>query len=232
VTDDHDSERLAAHVVGLLDADSRRSVETHLAHCRRCQAEAAELRSLNQALDDVPPEALLEGPPPNGDFLLQRTLSHVRKEHNPAPSVMQWGLVAAAVAGIAAAGVGGTLVGREITTTSPPALGPPTPTPAPGAFVVAGSDPATGVNMTATITPAAGWVRLSAQVEGVPAGTQCRIVVVDRKGVAMTAGSWVVSPAGEADGTKLDGSALVAPADVASVRVQTLDGLDLVVASV
>jgi hypothetical protein len=52
----------------------------------------------------------------------------------------------------------------------------------------------------------------------------CRIVVVPKSGAPVDAGSWLVSPLGEKQGTTLDGSALVAPANVASVDVVTFDG--------
>jgi RNA polymerase sigma-70 factor (ECF subfamily) len=42
----------------------------------------------------------------------------------------------------------------------------------------AATDAQTGVAMRATVRPAAGWVRVSATVTGVPAGEQCRLFVV------------------------------------------------------
>jgi hypothetical protein len=72
--------------------------------------------------------------------------------------------------------------------------------------------------------PAAGWIRLSATVGGVPAGAKCRLEVVGKDGKSVLAGSWLVSPQGEANGTTLSGSALIDPAQVASIRVVTTGG--------
>jgi hypothetical protein len=74
------------------------------------------------------------------------------------------------------------------------------------------------------VVPAAGWVRVNATVGGIPAGERCRLEVVDRHGTAVLAGSWLVSGAGAADGTTLNGSALVDPAQVAAVRVVNTAG--------
>ena len=49
-------------------------------------------------------------------------------------------------------------------------------------------------------------------------------MVVAKDGTQRVAGSWLVSPAGEANGTTLNGSALVAPDQVASVQVTNLSG--------
>jgi hypothetical protein len=74
------------------------------------------------------------------------------------------------------------------------------------------------------VLPAAGWVRVNATVADIPAGEKCRLEVVDRDGKAVLAGSWLVSPAAAIKGTTLNGSALVDPAQVASVRVVNTSG--------
>jgi len=79
--------------------------------------------------------------------------------------------------------------------------------------------------MRATVRPAAGWVRVSATVTGVPAGEQCRLFVVARDGSREPAGSWLASSSGS---TTLDGAALMAPADVAAVQAETYAGQILV----
>ena len=86
------------------------------------------------------------------------------------------------------------------------------------------TDPTTGATLAVTVTPAAGWVRLAANVKGVPAGQECRLLVVARDGTRREAGSWLVSEAGERDGTALPGFALVAPDQVEAVEVENLDG--------
>ncbi|WP_197946262.1 hypothetical protein [Phytohabitans suffuscus] len=78
--------------------------------------------------------------------------------------------------------------------------------------------------MTARVVPAAGWVRVNAAVVGVPAGENCRLIVVGSGGEREIASGWIVSPAGETGGTTLDGSAAVAIDKVVAVEVQNTAG--------
>ncbi|WP_342669991.1 hypothetical protein [Amycolatopsis jejuensis] len=94
--------------------------------------------------------------------------------------------------------------------------------------VLTGANPATGAWLAADVTPADGWVRVHVAVRGVRAGERCKLVVVAKDGVRWEAGSWLVSAKWGEQGFGLDGSALVAPADVTSVDIVTLDGRDLV----
>jgi hypothetical protein len=222
---------LAAYALHALDPDEARTVDAHVAGCDECRAELAELTALEAALGEVPPEAFLDGPPEGGDLMLQRTLRQVRAERaavvarDRAPRRI---LVAAAVVALVGAAVaGGTLIGRG--TAPAPQAGPTaTVTNPAGTRTITGTDPSTGVTLAAAILPAPGWVRVHVKVSGVPAGTPCLIQVVPRSGAPVTAGSWLVSPQGAKNGTTLDGSALVAPDDIASVDVVTTDGKKLV----
>lgn len=167
--------------------------------------------------DEVPPEAFLDGPP-DGDRPLRRALRTIRAAQAAERRRRLIGLtVTAAVAAVLVLGAG-VAIGRA--TAPPPVL-----EEAAGGRVLTGrSGP---VTMTATLTPAAGWVRVAATVGGVEPGARCRLVVVDRAGRREIAGSWVVPPGGEA-GTTLDGSAAVAPSDVAAVVVEDGAGRRLV----
>src|SRR5207248_9833593 len=155
--------------------------------------------------------------------LLQRTLRQVRTEK--ARDVRQHRmLVAAAVVALVAATLGGGVVlGRR---TAPAVVGaPPTPSAsAPASQVYTGTDPVTHATMTVRVTPAKGWVRVNAKVDGVQAGLRCQLVVVDRSGNRVVAGSWL-TPGTQAS---VDGSALVARGDVASVDVVTFDNEKLI----
>jgi len=121
----------------------------------------------------------------------------------------------------------GVIVGRGQQAQPPPVARPAPsalPTPPPGTKVGSAVDATTGARMTVKVTPAAGWVRVSAAVSAIPAGQQCRLWVVARDGSRQLAGSWLVSATGARDGVTLDGSALVAPADVAAVQVDNTGG--------
>ncbi|WUD73077.1 zf-HC2 domain-containing protein [Streptomyces sp. NBC_00510] len=218
----HDGEALTARVLGALNEEEARAVDEHVVSCRPCAAELGELRSLAQALGDVPPEAFLDGPPEGGELLLQRTLRQVRAERAGARR-RRWAAAGVAAAVVAAALLqGGVLIGEH---RAGQAVRPPAAAPPPGPVRTASAtDPSTGARLTVRLTPATAWVRLHARVGGIPAGEHCLLVVVARDGSRQIAGSWVVSPTGEGHGVILDGSAAVAPEDVAAVLVETAGG--------
>ncbi|MEU5693801.1 zf-HC2 domain-containing protein [Actinosynnema sp. NPDC020468] len=224
----HDPQLLGAYVLGALDPREGRAVEEHLATCPRCRSELAELRAMEEAMGGVPPEALLDGPPEGGDLLLQRTLRQVRRERGAQLTRRRVGVGVAAAAVVAVVLGGGFAVGRG--TAPEPVAQPGTSVPAPPSGTKVGSttDPTTGARMTVQVRPAAGWVRVNASVGGIGQGRKCRLVVVGKDGSRQEAGSWLVSQLGEKEGTNLDGSALIAPDDVAAVEVVDFDGRLLV----
>lgn len=233
---DESHTQLGAYALGALDAGEAADFERrHLQTCAQCRFDLNELVALRDSLDEVPPEAFLDGPPEGGDLLLQKTLRRVRDEEErvaPARRAPRRGLalVAAAVLVVAALG-GGVLVGRQ---TADPGLAAPAPAPdsPPGTKNVEGRDPTTGVQLAASVAPFQGWVKVDVNVKGVRAGEKCLLQVVTKDGQAVTAGSWQVSEKWENQGFRLDGSALVAPDDVKSVDIVTVDGRKLVSAQV
>jgi hypothetical protein len=136
------------------------------------------------------------------------------------------------VAAIALVG-GGVVAGRQSVV---PVVAVPTPTPSAtatatavaGTFTVAATDATTGAQLSARVVPAAGWVRVTAQVKGIAAGQRCRVIVVAKDGRREIAGSWLVSEAGAANGTTLDGSAIVPPDQVGAVVVENENGAQFV----
>jgi hypothetical protein len=74
--------------------------------------------------------------------------------------------------------------------------------------------------MTVTLTPASGWVRLSARVAQIPDGERCTLVVVGRDGSRTIAGSWLAPASADRAGMQVAGSAAVALDAVVAVEVQ------------
>ena len=245
---EHDRAALGAYALGALDPDETRVVDAHLAGCADCRAEVAELNELNAMLGEVPPEAFLDGPPDDGDLLLQRTLRQVRAESaddaepmladepDDAPVPMRPGfqqpprrrglvLVAAALALIAGAGVVGGVIGRQ-TADEPVAI--QTPPPVPGTRNVQATDAGTGTAITAKVVPKAGWVTVSADVRNLPVGAQCQLRVYDKTGKFLVAGSWLVSEKTSKEGSVIDGGALIPLDKVKSIDVYTFQGKKMV----
>ncbi|MEU4425390.1 zf-HC2 domain-containing protein [Actinoplanes sp. NPDC024001] len=223
----HDSELLGAYLLGVLDRAEQDAVEEHLADCADCRDDVAGLRRMETALGALPPEALIDGPPQDGDLLLQRTLRQAREERSR-PRLKRRTIQAAAAVVTGAAVLGGGLLGGGALVENSAAPQPmPSAGTAPGTRTGSGADATTGTTMTVAVQPADGWVRVRATVGGVRPGEQCRLYVVARDGSRREAGTWQVS-ATSAAGTTVDGAALVPPADVSAVRVETLAGRKLI----
>jgi anti-sigma factor RsiW len=224
-TNDHVD--MAGYLMEMLTPQEKTRADGHLATCTECREEIESLQEWSSALRDVPEEMLLDGPPDDADLVLQRTLRQMRQEASGTRLRRLAVLTSAAAAVLAIAVGGGVILGRGTAPSQGPvAQGPASASPSvpAGTRAVAAVDSATGARINATVMPAAGWIRLSATVGGVPAGEKCKLEVVGKDGKAILAGSWLVSPQGEANGTTLSGSALIDPAQVASIRVVSTDG--------
>jgi hypothetical protein len=226
-TSDHAD--IAGYMLETLTTEEREQADAHIAECAECRTEVESLQEWAAALRDVPEAMLLDGPPDDADLLLQRTLRQVRDESSGRRHRRTALVTGAAAAVLAAAVAGGVAVGRS-TAPEPPLAQPSAAAPSaaastpPGTRIAAATDPSTGARISVTVVPAAGWVRVNATVGGIKAGERCRLEVVGRDGTAVVAGSWLVSAAGEVNGTTLNGSALIDPAQVASVRVVNTAG--------
>lgn len=225
-TNDHVD--LAGYLMDMLTPDERARAEEHLTTCAECRDEVASLREWSDKLAEVPEPMLLDGPPDDADLVLQRTLRQVRQEAG-GNRRRRVGLLASAAAVVVAVAIGGGVVlGRGTAPKTPVAQPPASASAVAGTRTGTGTDPTTGARMTATVVPAAGWVRLTATVGGIPAGEKCLLEVVGRNGAVVPGGSWLVSPSGEQNGTTLNGSALLDPAQVIAVRVVNMDGKQFV----
>lgn len=218
---------LGAYVLGAVDDGERREIEQHLAGCAECRAEAAGFEEVRDMLDEVPPEAFLEGRP-DADHVLARTLDDMRASERTGAFRRRAFALAAGIVLVTSVAAGGVAAGRA-TAPEAAALPPPVPTatvPAPVEGTRTGTtvDGTTGARLTASVVPADGWVRVTTAVSGIPQGEHCRIMVVRKDGTSEAAGGWVVSAKGAANGSTLDGTAIVAPADVAAVQIVNTDG--------
>lgn len=218
---------IAGYLMEMLTPEQKQQADEHLTGCAECRGEVESMRDWADALRDVPEEMLLDGPPDDADLLLQRTLRQVRHESSATRSRRTAMVASVAAALLAVAITSGVIVGRSTAPATPQAQPPASASTGPGTVIAAAADPATGARIRATLTPATGWVRLTATVAGIPAGQRCRLEVVARDGTSVLAGSWLVSAAG-ANGTTLNGSALIDPAQVAAVRVVDTDGKQFV----
>jgi hypothetical protein len=226
VSTEHGQEPLlGAYVLGILDHREQRDVENHVAACVPCRTELTEIRAMEEMLGTVPPEAFLEGPPEDGELLLQRTLRQARQEDARAARRTPWTVGLTAAASAAVLFIGGYLTASTGSQTGRQAAGPTTQSSRSGKIMTASAtDPSTGARASVRLTPKAGWVQLSAQVVGIPQGEHCRLVVVTRDGTRETAGSWVVPPSVNGKVVQLDGSAAVDPLAVAAVLVENAAG--------
>ncbi len=231
MTAEHVSQpELGAFVLGGLAAFEHAQVRAHLVSCPSCNQSLAELQAARQLLDNMPPEFFLDGAPEDGDVVAERAIRQIRSEQSIGRNRRRRLIGAAATVGaILLLGVG-VLGGRQLTPVTAPTL--TVATTAPATRLASGTDPQTGARLTVSVIPAAGWVRIAATVEAMPAGERCRLVVVGADGEREIAGSWLVSARAEPGESSLSGFALVDPADVSEVLIENFAGRQFVAVAI
>lgn len=222
---EHDRSQLGAYALGALEADEVREVDEHLATCAECRAELAELEEMKEFLGEVPPEAFLEGPPPDGDILLQRTLREVRTTAPVPRKRSRWLTVAAAIVVVAGALGGGVLIGRQ--------SADPADAPVAGSKQVTATDATTGTTMATTVEPRAGWSWIQVQIIGLKAGAECQMLVTDKAGKTWVAGTWKVSEKSAREGKSQFAGGVLVPIDqVKNVEITTVQGQHVVTTTI
>jgi hypothetical protein len=228
----HDQTLLGPYVLGVLEPAEARQVEDHLAGCPECRQQLAELEETRSLLGDVPPEAFLDGPPADGDLLLQRTLRAARAlDDQPSvgatPPRVRWLRVAGAAAVVATMALGGgVLIGRQTVGDTPAPA--PTVAPVAGSRHAAATDRTTGTTMATTVEPRAGWSWVNVRLTGLEAGAECELIITDTAGRPHVAGSWVVSKEAARNGSPFSGGVQVPIDRVASVEVKDSQGRHVV----
>jgi anti-sigma factor RsiW len=193
------------YLAGTLDEERARLLERHLLTCVQCSDEVAEFHEFQRIVDSV-----LNGPPPDGDLVLRKALRQIRAESAATRRRRIAFLASAAAVVTAVALTTGVLVGQS--------------GDSPGPVRASATDAGTGAALAVSFAPTSGWSHISAAVSGVPMGEQCELVLVGKDGQRTVAAGWRVS----AEKSTVDASALVDPADIASIRLETKTGAKLV----
>jgi hypothetical protein len=204
---------LGAYVLGALAATERGEVERHLASCRSCSAELAELTPLPGLLSRLTLDDATSSPAAPDDALLERLLVAADRGRRH-ETRRRWLAVAAAVVflvGGSAAGVAGWRATHA------------------GVASDRVSASANGVRMQVQLVGAQTGTRLALSLTGVAAEERCRIVAVSDTGSRDVAGSWVATYSGTA---KIDATTSIPRAHLARLVIQTYDGTRLVAAKV
>jgi len=219
ITREHDPAMLGSYVLGELDEVERHAVQAYLATCERCRLDVADLEVMHASLGEIPPEALLDGPPDDADLLLRRILREVAQEGGGS-ALRQRGVAAIAVTAAALAVLaGGVTVGRLV---DPPVPGQPS---AAGARTSSSTDATTGARMSVQAKPVSGGAQLDAQVTGVRAGTECRLYAVGPAGEREYVGGWTMS---ERSSVTIPATSSHDPSAITAVTLETAGGAKLV----
>lgn len=197
------SVEVGAYVLGALDPVERADFERHLSTCAPCGDELSGLAGLPGLLGRLTPAEAEESafPPPTRllDGMLARAGHRRDRRRRLLATAAAVVIIAGAGAGIAAT-QGGDHATRLTATSGP-------------------------VTAHATVHAAAAGINVDLQLDGVPAGLRCRLVVVGADGTQIGAGSWYASYDGKAG---VEETAAIARDQVTSLRIETLTGTLLV----
>jgi hypothetical protein len=180
---------LGVYVLGAIGAAERAQGEQHLATCLRCREELAGLAGLPGLLRRIPKDMATQAsiddtsdplPGPPLDALIHRvTRIRIRRRLTAAAAA------AAAVAVALGASLGLQALHRHAT--SAPAAVPR------WTRTVTADNPATGAWAAVRYANQPWGTEVEVQITGIPAGTRCRLWVINQKGQGIAAGGWTIT---------------------------------------
>jgi hypothetical protein len=215
---------VGAYSMGLLEEPDRRAFEHHLAGCRACAAELAELSPMAGLLKGIEP-AGTAGQPPGGADVTQLITRRVAQQRYR----RRWQAVLGAAAGIVLIGGG---IGLGVAAFPQPA-GPGVPAVAVPGQPHSATDPGTGVAGTVGLLAKAWGTEVTLDLSKVHGPVECELVAVSRTGERRVVMGWLVRAPG--DGVPghpahlvIQGGTSIPRSDLARVDVDVVNGRTLV----
>jgi len=202
---------LGVYVLGAADTAERQRLEAHLPTCPACRAELTRLAPLPGLLAGIPESMRDRARAPGRQaWSPGRRARRSARAPRPARALPHGGarlrraawagacLAAAVTAGFwLSSGSGGQHA---------------------AALTLAGTNPATHVSATATLTATSWGTSIQLQVRGLPENVECRLVVRSRTGRTEVSGVWDAWANGP---VSIPASASWRPSDIASLQVST-----------
>jgi hypothetical protein len=192
---------LGVYVLGAIDPAERSRVDAHLSTCPECREELAGLAGLPALLRRIPVgEAQqladddvdglsgdgLAGPEVPSVEMLDTLLARTTQ----ARQARRWRGLAAAAAVVLVAGIGGAAAWGAVHH----AAGSDSDSAVPANFTsVSATDPVTHVAATVKYAAKSWGTVLDTQVNDVPAGDRCQLLVTDSSGHTTVVGSWMTT---------------------------------------
>ncbi|MEZ0090599.1 anti-sigma factor [Streptacidiphilus sp. EB129] len=210
---------LGAYLLGALDPEERRAMETHVAGCPHCRAELVELAPLPGLLRHTPFEEL------EASAQAAESLTPVRGQPqppSPAPAQqphrhrIRRGRAAVAAGLTLAAAAAGVLVYQGVSGGGP--------RPAAVAATWSATDPGTHVSASAAMTAESWGTEFQLKLAGLPWGITCHLVV-HAGNATETAGTW---GSGYSSGATVPASTSLAPSQITGLDVVSGSGSLLV----
>jgi hypothetical protein len=215
---------VGAYSMGLLEERDRRAFEDHLAGCRACAAELAELSPMAGLLRGVDPAGPATGEPAGGQVteLIRRRARQQRQRR-------RWQVAVGAAAGI-------VLIGGGIGVGIAAAPQPGSPRPPPLALTGqrhSATDPGTGVAGTVGLVGKAWGTQVTLDLSEVHGPLECQLIAVAKSGERRVVTGWLVAAPG--DGVPghpahlvVQGGTSIPRSDLARVDVDVVNGRTLV----
>ena len=203
---------LGVYVLGAAGTEERQRLEAHLPTCPACRAELTRLAPLPGLLAGIPESMRDTARSPGRQTWSpgRQTRSPGRQARRPARVLRPGGTrlrAAGAAACLAAAAV---TAGFWLSSGSGGQHG--------AALTLVGTNPATHVSATATLTATSWGTSIQLQVRGLPENVECRLVVRSRTGRTEVSGVWDAWQNGP---VSIPASASWRPSDIASLQVTT-----------